>query len=65
MCKRVEKFRVCCQSRNKKAFEEFREGVIEIYLFIEHQNCGRFFLLFLILTLAECEWRIGYGAEAP
>jgi len=23
MCKRVEKFRVGCQSRNKKAFEEF------------------------------------------
>ena len=31
MCKRVEEFRVGCQSRNEKAFEEFSEGVIEIY----------------------------------
>ena len=31
MCKRVEEFRVGCQSRNEKAFEEFSEGVVEIY----------------------------------
>jgi len=31
VCKRVEEFRVCCQSSHEKAFKEFSEGVIEIY----------------------------------
>jgi len=31
ICKCVEEFRVCCQSSNEKAFEEFSQGVIEIY----------------------------------
>jgi len=30
ICKRVEEFRVCYQSRNEKVFEEFSESVIEI-----------------------------------
>ena len=37
MCKRVEEFRVGCQSRNEKAFKEFSEGVIEIYISV---GCG-------------------------
>jgi len=37
MCKRVEEFRVGGQSRNEKTFEEFSEGVIEIYTSV---GCG-------------------------
>ena len=39
MCKRVEKFRVGCQPRNEKAFEEFHEGVIEIYTSVGYGVC--------------------------
>ena len=37
MCKRVEEFRVGCQSRNEKVFEEFSEDNIEIYTSV---GCG-------------------------
>jgi len=47
MCKRVEKFRVCCQSRNKKVFEEFRKVVVEMYTSV---GCGVCFVFVVSLV---------------
>ena len=52
VCKRVEKFRVCCQSRNKKAFEEFCEGVIQIYTSV---GCGVCFVLCMGCSRESCQ----------
>jgi len=47
MCKRVEEFRVGCQSRNEKAFEEFSEGVVEIYTSVGCEVCFVFVVSFV------------------
>jgi len=48
MCKRVEKFRVSCRSRNEKVFEEFREGVVEVYTSV---RCGVCFVFVVSLYM--------------
>jgi len=42
ICERVEEFSVCRQSGNEECFEEFSEGVIEIYASV---GCWVYFVL--------------------
>ena len=53
ICKCVEEFRVCCQSSNEKAFEEFSQGVIEIYA-----SVGCWVCFVLILSFVD-SWVVG------